>query len=97
MTQRLASEKVVIQSPTSYVGLTQRVLKIQRTDNPWLRWIVLVPLVVVPLLLLGWVFVTGWYVIFGLFMLPWRLIRRGGRKRKRDALRHRELLDRRTT
>lgn len=88
---RLKSESVVIQSPTSYAGITRRILKIQRTDNAWVRWLVLVPVVAV-LLLMGWVFASGWYLVFGLFMVPWRLIRRGGRKRKREALRHRETL-----
>jgi hypothetical protein len=49
-------------------------------------------LVVIPLLLIWWTFILGWYGCFGLLLLPYRLLRRGARKREAEALRHRELL-----
>lgn len=49
-------------------------------------------LVISVFLLLTWVFVTCWYAIFGLLLVPYRLIRRSDRQRKRDALQHREIL-----
>ena len=44
------------------------------------------------LIAIAWVIVLGWYLIFGIFLIPYRLIRRGSRKRKRDALQHREMI-----
>ena len=41
---------------------------------------------------IAWLFVTSWYLFFGIFLVPYRLIRRGQRKRKREALQHRETL-----
>jgi hypothetical protein len=34
----------------------------------------------------------GWLLFFGIFVVPWRLLRRGQRKRKQEELRHREFL-----
>jgi hypothetical protein len=39
-----------------------------------------------------WVLVTAWYLLWGLALVPYRLLRRGARKRKVEMLRHRELL-----
>lgn len=89
---RLASERVVIQSPTSFSGSGRRIWKLTDVGPPAAR-LATIPLAVV-LVLLAWVLVLCWYLIFGLFLVPWRLIRRGGRKRKRDELRHRETLER---
>ena len=48
---------------------------------------------VVPLLLLvWWPAIAVWYLVFGIFLVPYRLLRRGARKRKAEALRHREML-----
>ena len=45
----------------------------------------------------AWMFVACWYfviyVLFGLWFIPYRLLRRGSRKRKQEKLRHREVLD----
>jgi hypothetical protein len=43
-------------------------------------------------LLVWWAAIVGWYVFFGIFLIPYRLLRRGARKRKAEALRHREML-----
>ena len=92
MEGRLGSERVVVQSPMSYSGSAARIWRM--TDvNVWVRWLLAVPAAVL-LIVVVWVVVTGWYLLVGLLVAPWRLIRRGGRKRKRDRLRHRELLDR---
>jgi hypothetical protein len=48
--------------------------------------------VAVLLISLAWTVVFSWYVSFGLLLVPYRLIRRGQRKRKREALMHREQL-----
>lgn len=45
------------------------------------------------LIMAAWMGVVVWYFMFGILLIPYRLIRRGQRKQKRDILRHRELLD----
>ena len=42
---------------------------------------------------LWWAAIVIWYLLFGILVIPWRLLRRGSRKRKREALRHQEILD----
>lgn len=46
----------------------------------------------VTLILCAWTLVLCWYILFGLLLVPYRLIRRGSRKRKQQALQHREML-----
>ena len=90
--QRLKSENVVVAAPMSFTGSSKRVWKMTRSSNVWLRWLVLIPIALMGVLVM-WSFVAMWYVCFGLILWPWRLIRRGSRKNKRDALRHAELLE----
>ena len=92
---RLASEEIVVSAPLSFHGSAARIWRpISRnaevTDNSWAAagWYTLAILLVG----LAWVGVSGWYLIFGLWVVPYRLIRRGQRKRKLDEARHRELL-----
>lgn len=64
-------------------------------DSVILR-LLLVPLAII-LIMLTWMFVVCWYfviyVLFGLWFIPYRLLRRGSRKRKQEKLRHREVLN----
>lgn len=95
MSNKLASEKVVVSAPTSFAGSAARIWKIIDTDNNLLKWLVLVPVAVV-LVFMAWSFVAIWYLIifglFGIFVIPFRLLTRSGRNRKRNKLQHRELL-----
>ena len=88
---RLASEDIIINAPLSYAGSAQRILRIRRRDTAGVaarcgdgtgrcadR--------------LRVSFVTAWYLIWGLWLVPYRILRRGARKRKAEALRHRELM-----
>jgi hypothetical protein len=95
--QRRGSEDVIINAPMSFAGAFQRTMRLRRkgaiNQKPWYvqalwHWVVLNSL-----LLVWWVAVAGWYVTFGLLLLPYRLLRRGARKRKGEALRHRELME----
>jgi 4-hydroxybenzoate polyprenyltransferase len=43
-------------------------------------------------LISAWAVVLCWYAIFGLFLVPYRVGRRHSRKRRVEALRHRETL-----
>jgi hypothetical protein len=88
---KLESEKVVISAPLSYAGSAARIWKLTGiTDHIGAR--IALGVAAVILILGAWCFVTSWYFVFGLLLVPYRLIRRGSRKRKREALQHREML-----
>jgi Flp pilus assembly protein TadB len=95
MTNELASDKVVLSAPLSFIGSAARIWKITKTDNMAVKWLVLTPLALA-LICAAWTFVACWYfvmyVLFGIFFIPYRLLRRSSRKQKRDRLRHHELL-----
>jgi carbon starvation protein CstA len=88
---RLASEDVIISAPMSFAGSAQRIWRLTRLSNNTPATIAL-GVAAVLLIALAWLIVPAWYVIWGLFLVPYRLLRRGARKRKRDALQHRETL-----
>lgn len=88
---RLASEDVIINAPLSYAGSAQRIMRIRRRANAG-GTIFAITVLAVLLVLLAWAFVTAWYVAWGLWLVPYRLLRRGARKRKAEAMRHRELM-----
>mgnify|MGYP007064727232 FL=1 len=95
MSNQLKSEKVVVSAPFSFAGSAQRIWKITNVDSIILK-LFLVPLAII-LIMFAWTFVACWYfviyVLFGLWFIPYRLLRRGSRKRKQEKLRHREVLD----
>jgi hypothetical protein len=88
---RLPSENVIINAPMSFAGSAQRAWRIKRDATGWTRAL-FVALVIVPLIALWWTVIAVWYVMFGLFLVPYRLLRRGSRKRKAERLRHQEML-----
>lgn len=89
--EKLESEKVIVEAPLSFTGATKRIWRLTENENQKLRWFLLIPLTLV-LLFFVYCFILCWYTVFGVFLLPYRLIRRSQRKNKRDELRHRELL-----
>ncbi len=88
---RLASEDVIINAPMSYAGSAQRIMRTRRRANTGAAMCAITVLAVA-LVVLAWIFVTVWYLTWGLLLVPYRLLRRGARKRKAESLRHRELL-----
>ena len=96
MNEKLASEKIVVSAPTSFSGSAARIWKMTDSDNVALKWLLLVPIALC-LIFMAWSFVAIWYFIifglFGIFVIPFRLLTRSGRNRKRNALQHRELLE----
>ena len=93
MDQKLSSEKVVVAAPMSLAGSAARIWKItDLVPNVFIKWVLLVP-VALMLIAMAWMVVAVWYIIFGILLVPYRLIRRSGRKGKRQALQHRELLE----
>lgn len=88
---RLASEDVIINAPMSYAGSAQRIMRLRRLSHG--GWtLVAITLLAILLVLIAWGAVTIWYLFWGLWLVPYRLMRRGARKRKVEALRHRELM-----
>jgi hypothetical protein len=88
---RLASEDVIVNAPLSFAGSAQRIMRIRRGAlGGW--QLALVTLLAILLVVAAWVFVAAWYLTWGLWLVPYRLLRRGARKRKAEAMRHRELL-----
>jgi hypothetical protein len=82
----------VIAAPMSFVGSAQHIWRLL-PDNPGSAWVT--PVVGASLVVtigLAWVVVAGWYMTFGLLVVPYRLIRRSQRKNKVDAQRHRDLI-----
>lgn len=76
----------------SFTGSAQRIFKITDINNQLLKWLLLMPIALL-LTLTAWSFVLIWYIIFGIWLIPYRLIRRSQRKAKRDRLRNQEPLD----
>lgn len=95
MSDKLASEKVVVSAPTSFSGSAARIWKMTDVNNTAVKWLLLVPIALC-LVLMAWSLVAIWYVIifglFGIFVIPFRLLTRSGRNRKRGKLQHREVL-----
>lgn len=89
--QRLASERVVISAPMSFAGSARR-LWMPVHGKPVAVAILFWPFLVIAVLAV-WTIVLCWYVVFGLWVVPWRLFRRGSRRQKAARLRHRETLD----
>jgi hypothetical protein len=86
---RHASEFIVTQAPMSFAGSAARCKRIvwRNSDN------VMVKIAVFGFLLpVWWLFVLAWYCTFGLLLVPFRLMRRGQRRRKLEDARHREQL-----
>ncbi|MGO9898968.1 MAG: DUF1707 domain-containing protein [Solirubrobacteraceae bacterium] len=88
---RLASEDVIINAPMSYAGSAQRIMRLRRRADAG-RALVAITVLAVVLVVVAWAFVTAWYLTWGLLLVPYRLLRRGARKRKAEAIRHRELM-----
>jgi hypothetical protein len=89
---RLASEDVVVAAPMSFAGSAERLWKITRSAPANAFTSAAVHGGVLLLIAVAWAVVLCWYLFFGLWLVPYRLIRRGQRKRRREDLRHREML-----
>jgi hypothetical protein len=90
--ERARSEGVVVQSPTSFVGSARRIWKLTLLGpQPWAK-LGTIPLAIV-LTLAAWCFCAAWYFFFGVLLVPWRMLRRGQRRRKQEKMRHNEILN----
>lgn len=91
MNDKLASEKVILSSPMSFSGSAARIWRI--TEKGGILRLLLIPFAL-SLIAVAWCCVLAWYAVFGIFLVPWRLLRRGQRKNKQRELQHREMLER---
>jgi hypothetical protein len=88
---RLASEDVIINAPMSYAGSAQRIWRLRRRAQSDQALAAITTLAIL-LVVMVWILVTAWYLVWGFWLVPYRLLRRGARKRKAEMMRHRELL-----
>jgi hypothetical protein len=89
---KLSSEKVVVAAPLSYAGSAARIWKLTGVSANMAARLGLA--VASFILIVGaWTFVTAWYLTWGLLLVPYRIVRRGQRNNKRQALQHREMLE----
>jgi heme/copper-type cytochrome/quinol oxidase subunit 2 len=82
----LTSAEVVVSAPMSFAGSAQRIWHITRDHAGW-AYAGMVTLAILAIIL-------AWYLIFGLLLVPYRLVRRGQRKQKLAQIRHQELMNR---
>jgi hypothetical protein len=85
------SGRMVVAAPMSFAGSSQRIWKITaRGRSGWAT----ARLVTVALLavLVVWSAVLCWYLVFGLLLVPYRIVRRGQRKQRLAQRRHDEML-----
>ena len=82
---------MVVAAPMSFAGSAQRIWKLTKiSDNT--PALIALSLAAIVLILCAWSAVLSWYLFFGVLLVPYRLIRRGQRKTKRDNMRHEEML-----
>jgi hypothetical protein len=87
----LPSEDVILSAPMSYTGSARRIMRIRRRASGR-RTLVVLTVLAVLLVIVVWGLVTVWYVLWSVLLVPYRVIRRRERKRRVEALRHRELV-----
>jgi len=86
-------KKPVVSAPMSFNGSYLRTANALWHGQPsWFQlafgwWMILL------VLSFWWTAIVTWYVVFGILLIPYRLIRRGGRKRRIEQKRHEELLE----
>jgi hypothetical protein len=94
----LASERVVVAAPMSLAGAFGRIRRLygdmtRRISGPvWIPVRIILWILLAAVLVVWWAIVICWYILWGIWLVPYRLIRRGSRKRKVTARQHRELL-----
>jgi Flp pilus assembly protein TadB len=89
----MSEKEVVVSAPMSFQGSLARSRNWFWHDKPtWFKAVFGWGLIV-GVLGMWWPIIVAWYIIFGLLLAPYRLIRRGSRRRKAEAKKHKELLE----
>lgn len=82
----MTSDQMVVEAPMSFTGSAKRIWR--KSESSLIRLLFLAPTIGVV-----WLLVAVWYLFFGLWLVPWRLIRRGSRRRKIEEARHAEMIE----
>jgi hypothetical protein len=86
------ASRIVVAAPMSFTGAVQHTMNLLWHDRPeWVKYAIglwAIPMIV----LMWWSAIFGWYFLFGLWVIPYRIARRGDRKAKRQAAMHREMM-----
>jgi hypothetical protein len=91
----LPSERVRVASPMSFAGSAERAWRLAAYPHGdgWMAAAraatILGALLVIAV---WWALVLCWYAIFGLWLVPYQLLRQGQRRRMANRLRHAELM-----
>lgn len=75
----------VVEAPMSFTGSARRIWG--WSTNAAVQWLVLVPVIS-----MAWMAVASWYLVFGMWVAPYRLVRRGQRQRRIETQHHAEVL-----
>lgn len=79
----MTTSTATLSAPMSFIGSASRLWRLTEYGRPW-GLLLTAPLVLVAIVA-AWVVVLVWYCIFGIFLVPYRLVRRGQRRDKRHA------------
>lgn len=96
--KQLASERVIVASPMSMAGAWGRAMRLRDCGGPQAGTLerTIWTCVAVTIGTLWAVAALAWtilmFLVFGVFFIAYRLLRRSSRKRKAEQLRHRETL-----
>ena len=89
----ISQKQDVVAAPMSFAGSLGRARNLMWHDRPvWYKAVFgwwLMP----TLVLMWWMLILTWYMMFGLLLVPYRLLRRGSRKQKIQNRQHAELLE----
>jgi len=89
---KMSDKRQVVSAPMSLNGSYLRTVNLLWFDKSVLFRAAVGWWLAASILFFWWGAVVVWYVLFGLLLVPYRLIRRGGRNRKIAERRHQELI-----
>jgi hypothetical protein len=90
---KLESESIIVEAPFSFTGATKRIWRVvENTEDPRIKAFVVIPIVVMTLMVV-YAGIVMWYIMFGLLLVPFRLIRRSQRNKKLQKAQHKEMLE----
>jgi hypothetical protein len=89
----VSNKRDVVSAPMSFAGSLGRTQNwLWHDKEVWFKAAIgwwAVPMVV----MMWWMIILCWYMVWGIFLIPYRMIRRGSRKRKVQDRQHKEMLE----
>jgi Flp pilus assembly protein TadB len=89
----MSNKEVVVSAPMSFSGSLARTKNWMWHDLPVAYKVSVGWLAVFTTVTMWWTLIFVWYLFFGLLLAPYRLVRRGSRKRKNEAKKHAEMME----